>query len=450
MPNRSDTPALVMHQVSKRFQLRHGAAGSVKERLINTVRGRHERVEEFWALRDVTITVARGDALALIGRNGSGKSTLLKLVAGIYTPSGGDLFLAEGARIGSMIELGVGFHGELTAVENVYLNAAIHGLSRAQTDALLPGIIEYSGLEHFMDVPIKNFSSGMHMRLGFAIAANLEPDLLLLDEVFAVGDVDFQERCMATIRRFRNEGRTILFVSHAPAAVRAVCDRAILLDRGLVVFDGAVAEGLDAYERVTSHQGASVAGAAGRRAAADNAAWHRVAMGSDWDTLGPWASEWLRGQGLRPEHFVLDVGCGSLPVAAELLPFMQPGHYWGFDVNRELYDAGVMLELVRVGVEASRGHFIVNTTFDLSECPHQFHWAIAHSLVDRLEPQQVGACIAGVLKKLAPGGQFVLATGRAGAVASIERIAEAAGATCSPVPDAHHPRGETVVILQKR
>jgi ABC-type polysaccharide/polyol phosphate transport system ATPase subunit len=448
LPNRSDSPALVTRHLSKRFTLRHGNAGSLKERMINTITGRQEQVEQFWAVHDVSLTVQRGDALALIGRNGSGKSTLLKMVAGIYAPSQGELFVAEGARIGSMIELGVGFHGELTASENIFLNAAIHGLTRAETAALMPDIVQYSGLEHFMDVAIKHFSSGMHMRLGFAIAASLQPDLLLLDEVFAVGDADFQERCMATIRRFREEGRTILFVSHSPAAVRAVCDRAVLLDKGLVVCEGTVDEGLAEYERVTSRAQTPVAGGESRRAAADNAVWHRAAMGGDWDALGQWALVWLRAHGLRSDQFVLDVGCGSLPLAVELLPFMQPGHYWGFDVSRELFDAGVIVELTRAGVPANRGHFIVNTRFDLSESPHTFDWAIAHSLVDRLEPNQLGPCIAGVLGKLAPGGAFALASGRAGAD-TITRLAESLGASCERITDANHPRGEDVLILRK-
>lgn len=449
MLNKSETPALIARDVSKRFVLRHGKAGSLKERVINTVRGRRERVEEFWALRDVSVEVRRGDALALIGRNGSGKSTFLKLVAGIYRPSDGELYLAEGSRIGTMIELGVGFHGELSASENVFLNAAIHGLTREQTAALLPGIIDYSGLDHFMDVAIKHFSSGMHMRLGFAIAASLDPDMLLLDEVFAVGDADFQERCMATIRRFREEGRTILFVSHSPAAIKGVCDRAILLDRGLVAFDGQVDEGLREYERVTSHQSTVVAGAQGRELAASNAVWHRIAMGPEWDTLGPWAATLLDQQGLRPESFVLDVGCGSLPLAVELLPRMQPGRYWGFDVNHELFDAGVMLELTRVGVSPSRGHFIVNTQFDLSECPHEFQFAIAHSFVDRLEPPQLAACLAGVTRKLSVGGHLLIATGRSDATTTIERVAEGLNLVCAPLPDAGHPRGETVLRLTR-
>src|SRR5262249_12331493 len=153
---------------------------------------------------DITLRVAPGDAVGLVGRNGSGKSTLLKVIASIHRPTSGQLLVARGARVSSMIELGIGFHPELTGDENVYMNTAIHGMSREETAAIYDAVVDYSGLRHFMDVPIKNYSSGMHMRLGFAIAAQLDPDILLLDEVFAVGDEDFQQQCTRTLHAFRD------------------------------------------------------------------------------------------------------------------------------------------------------------------------------------------------------------------------------------------------------
>ena len=161
---------------------------------------RRQRVEEFWALRSVSLKVHDGEALGLVGRNGSGKSTFLKVIAGIHQPTSGDLLVARGTRIGSMIELGTGFHPELTGQENVLLNTSIHGLSRDEARDVYDGVVAYSGLRHFMDVPLKNYSSGMTMRLGFAIAATMDPDVLLLDEIFAVGDADFQRQCMATLQ----------------------------------------------------------------------------------------------------------------------------------------------------------------------------------------------------------------------------------------------------------
>jgi ABC-type polysaccharide/polyol phosphate transport system ATPase subunit len=240
--------------VSKRFLLRHNASVELKVRFLGFLQAkRRQSIEEFWALKGVSLRVDRGEAVGLVGRNGSGKSTLLKLIAGIHRPTSGRLLVARAARMGSMIELGVGFHPELTGRENIFLSASIHGLTRPQIERIYDAIVEYSGLEHFIDVPIKNFSSGMHMRLGFAIAANLAPDVLLLDEIFAVGDADFQQRCLDTLQRFIAEGRTIIFVSHAPAAIRALCRRVCVLDKGQLAFDGGVEEGLAFYEQLLTH-----------------------------------------------------------------------------------------------------------------------------------------------------------------------------------------------------
>jgi ABC-type polysaccharide/polyol phosphate transport system ATPase subunit len=255
LPSTSSAPPQVLEArgLSKRFLLRHNRTGSVKERFLGVFHASHrERVEEFWALRDVSLRINAGEAVAIVGRNGSGKSTFLRLVAGIHRPTSGFLAVRRGARVGTMIELGVGFHPELTGRENVFLNAAVHGLSRQEIESIYQPIVEYSGLSAFMDVPLKNYSSGMHMRLGFAVAANLEPDFLLLDEVFAVGDEAFQQQCMQTMQRFRDEGRTILFVSHSPTSVRSVCERVCVLHRGRLVFDGSVDAGLDEYHRIVA------------------------------------------------------------------------------------------------------------------------------------------------------------------------------------------------------
>jgi ABC-type polysaccharide/polyol phosphate transport system ATPase subunit len=236
--------------VSKRFMLRHNASSELKVRFLGLLHAKkRESIEEFWALKDVSLHIERGDAIGLVGRNGSGKSTLLKLIAAIHRPTTGRLLVARDARICSMIELGVGFHPELSGRENVFLNAAIHGLTRDEIEAIYGAVVEYSGLEHFMDVPIKNYSSGMYMRLGFAIAANLDPDILLLDEIFAVGDADFQRRCNSTLKQFLDDGKTIIFVSHSPAAVRSICRRVCVLDQGKLSFDGSLDEGLSFYEQ---------------------------------------------------------------------------------------------------------------------------------------------------------------------------------------------------------
>jgi ABC-type polysaccharide/polyol phosphate transport system ATPase subunit/SAM-dependent methyltransferase len=445
---------------------------------------RRQRVEEFWALRSVSLKIRQAESVGLIGRNGSGKSTFLKLVAGIHRPTTGDLLVAEDVRIGSMIELGTGFHPELTGQENVLLNTSIHGLSRAEALEVYEAVVSYSGLRHFMDVPLKNYSSGMHMRLGFAIAANLDPEVLLLDEIFAVGDEDFQKQCMATIRSFQSRGRTIIFVSHAAMAVQAICDRACVLDRGRLLYDGTVDGGLTEYRRLTTakpHEalGPRDAGDGSQPRPADedadaDMAWHRLALGGHWTEEGAWVFDFLRRQGLRPEQYVLDVGCGSLSAASRLLPYMHPHHYWGYEKNIELFIAGTQIELPRVGVRADLGQFIVNDDFDLTEAPAVFDLAIASSLFRRLSLNSVARCIAGVVSRLATGGRFfatwpdnpeprrfeprVRPDGTTTYsdrepfhyhFAMLAAIAEAIGARAERIDDPSHPRGEAVMVITR-
>ena len=206
---------------------------------------------ELWALRDVDLDIARGEAFGIVGRNGSGKSTLLKLIARIFAPTTGTLEV--GGRVGSLIEIGAGFHPEFTGVENVYLNASIYGLSRRYVDEHLEEILAFAELETFADMPVKTYSSGMFMRLGFSVAMHVQPDILLLDEVLAVGDESFQQKCFGRIWDFRRAGGTIIFVSHDPAAVERLCERAILLEGGEVVEHGAAGDVVRQYHRRLTH-----------------------------------------------------------------------------------------------------------------------------------------------------------------------------------------------------
>ena len=208
-------------------------------------RFREER-ETLWALKEVTFDIGVGEALGLIGRNGSGKSTLLKIIAGIYSPSSGKVRLSN-PRVGTMIELGVGFHPELTGQENIFLGASIYGLSRKEVDKIYPKVVAFSELESFMDTSLKNYSSGMQARLGFALAVNLDPDILLVDEILAVGDEAFQRKCMTRMEQFRSAGKTIVLVSHNPEDVRKICDRACVLDSGSVIFLGKTDKAIDRY-----------------------------------------------------------------------------------------------------------------------------------------------------------------------------------------------------------
>jgi ABC-type polysaccharide/polyol phosphate transport system ATPase subunit len=209
---------------------------------------RGARAAEIVALKDVSFLVEPGSAVGLVGRNGSGKTTLLRLVSGIIRPTSGHVEV--GGRVGSLLELGAGFHPDLTGRENVFLNGSIHGLKRAYIREQLDEIVAFAGLEEFIDLPVRTYSSGMYMRLGFAIAAHIDADILLLDEVFAVGDEQFQRKCFGKIFEFKQRGGTIVFVSHDAAAVERLCDRAILLRNGLVEFDGPTHDAIVRYRRL--------------------------------------------------------------------------------------------------------------------------------------------------------------------------------------------------------
>jgi ABC-2 type transport system ATP-binding protein len=235
-------PVILVNGVSKRFNIRRDK--SLKERLVNFRRSR-KHAQTFWALRDISFEVTEGTTLGVIGHNGSGKSTLLKLIGGILTPTYGTV--ERRGRLAALLELGAGFHGDLTGRENVYLNASLLGLSRSQTDRYFSDIVEFSGIEEFIDTQVKFYSSGMYVRLAFAVAVHVDPEVLLIDEVLAVGDEPFQRRCLDRIRAFQRDGRTIVFVTHALDQVRELCDRAIMLDHGSMVIDGTAVDGIRAF-----------------------------------------------------------------------------------------------------------------------------------------------------------------------------------------------------------
>ncbi len=222
-----------VREVSKRFVIRKEK--SLKERLVNFGRSQAHK-QDFWALRDVSLDVTSGSTLGLVGPNGSGKSTLLKMIGGILQPTAGDVRIR--GRLAALLELGAGFHPDLTGRENVYLNASILGISRGQTERYFDDIVQFSGIENFIDTQVKFYSSGMYVRLAFAVAVHVDPDVLLVDEVLAVGDEPFQRKCLERIRTFQKEGRTIILVSHGLDQVAEFCDRAVVLENGRVMADG--------------------------------------------------------------------------------------------------------------------------------------------------------------------------------------------------------------------
>ena len=250
--------AVVVDGVSKRFRLYSERNQSLKAAVLRSARARYE---EFWALRDVSFEIGQGQTYGIVGENGSGKSTLLKCLARILRPDEGAIRTT--GKVAALLELGSGFHPELSGRENVFLNGSILGLSKRDITARFDEIVGFAGVERFIDQPVKNYSSGMYVRLGFAVAIHLDPDVLLVDEVLAVGDAAFQRRCFEKFADFRREGRTVVIVSHASESMRTMCDQAAWINEGRLEATGPAADVVDRYVDHFHHDREEVAGATG-------------------------------------------------------------------------------------------------------------------------------------------------------------------------------------------
>jgi ABC-type polysaccharide/polyol phosphate transport system ATPase subunit len=340
------TGAIRVEHAARKFRVYPQQQRTLKELLVAR---RRVRGTDVWALRDVSFTVEPGEAIGLIGRNGSGKTTLLRLLSGIIRPTSGRVDVD--GRVGSLLELGAGFHPDFTGRENVFLNGSIHGLSRADVRRHLDEIVAFAGLEQFIDLPVRTYSSGMAMRLGFAVAAHLEADVLLLDEVFAVGDEEFQRRCFGKIFEFKQRGGTIVFVSHDASAVERLCERAVLLSQGRVELDGPTHEALLRYHRLL---------------AAERDPAERVAGLSEWgsgeariagvELLGP--EEEPRLQFLAGEALAL-----RLRLVAEQ-PLPAPRLHYELRSESGLLVAGGVQETAELGWPEGRGELRVRFEVD--------------------------------------------------------------------------------------
>lgn len=241
--------AIKVTKVSKKFRIYHEKNLNLKYAVLNFLTGKKSSYyDKFWALRNISMDIKRGETVGIIGENGSGKSTLLKLMAQILYPDEGTI--QTQGKIASLIEIGAGFHAELSGRENIYINGSILGFTKKEINANLEGIIAFSGLERFIDNPIKTYSSGMYVRLGFSIAVHVDPDILLVDEILAVGDENFQKKCLQKINRFKASGKTIILVSHDLATVEKMCDRVFLLHDGKFVAQGQAVDVISEYHRI--------------------------------------------------------------------------------------------------------------------------------------------------------------------------------------------------------
>ena len=247
--------AVDVRNVSKRFRLAHGQYKTVKERLIHG--GKRKSTEDFWALDGVSLTVKEGETVGILGRNGSGKSTLLKCICGVLQPTSGEV--AVRGKLAGLLELGAGFQQDLTGRENIYLNGSLMGMAKRDVDKVFDAIVDFSELEEFIDGPVKFYSSGMYVRLGFAVAVNMDPDVLVVDEVLAVGDERFQRKCIGRVKEFQKEGRTILLVTHAADTVRSICDRGVVLSHGHLVAEGEPGEATRIFREGLMAEGAGMA-----------------------------------------------------------------------------------------------------------------------------------------------------------------------------------------------
>lgn len=240
-------PILEVHKISKKFKIQHLSGGylSLRERLFKGFTFKREETEDFWALDDVSFEVKAGESIGIIGRNGAGKSTLLKILSKITPPTKGKI-ISRG-RVASLLEVGTGFHPELTGRENIFFNGSLLGMKRKEIQSKFDEIVDFSGVEKFLDTPLKHYSSGMQLRLAFAVAAFLEPEILIIDEVLAVGDAEFQKKCLGKMEDVSKSGRTILFVSHNMGAVKNLCSQCILIESGSVKFIGDTDIATDRY-----------------------------------------------------------------------------------------------------------------------------------------------------------------------------------------------------------
>jgi lipopolysaccharide transport system ATP-binding protein len=255
-------PIIRAEGLSKRYVLQGPGSQTLREAIVSGVKapfrffsGRRTLQEDFWALRDVSFDIAAGEAVGIIGRNGAGKSTLLKILSRITAPTAGEVRIT--GKVASLLEVGTGFHAELSGRENIYLNGAIMGMSRAEVRARFDEIVAFAEVDRFLDTPVKRYSSGMYVRLAFAVAAHLQPEILVVDEVLAVGDASFQKKCLGKMQTVASGGRTVLFVSHNMAAISRLCTRAILLSHGSVAADGAVAKVAGIYAGGTGGESAT-------------------------------------------------------------------------------------------------------------------------------------------------------------------------------------------------
>jgi ABC-2 type transport system ATP-binding protein len=352
--------AVDVQDVSKRFRLHHEKYTTLKERIIH---GGHVPYEDLWALQNVSFEVKEGETVGILGRNGSGKSTLLKCVCGVLQPTDGQVVVR--GKLAGLLELGAGFQQELSGRDNVYLNGSMLGLSKREVDKVFDDVVAFAELEQFIDNQVKFYSSGMYVRLGFAVAVNVDPDVLVIDEVLAVGDEKFQRKCMERIKTFQAEGRTILFVSHSPDQVRSICDRAVVLADGAMVGLGPPGEAVRIFREHLLEAGDSLgeqaieaAQAAQNEAASESAA---EASGDDLNGESP-SQRSARTRPIRLSQVTVEYpGSDEHPYVVSGDPLTVR---IGFDASQPTDGVVFVLE-----IRDAPGNLLIHTDTDILEVP---------------------------------------------------------------------------------
>ena len=362
--------AISVEGLSKRYELGHLQHDTLRDQLahkgrslIAALRGRaHAKstTEEFWALQDVSFSVEKGEVLGVIGRNGAGKSTLLKILSRITEPTHGTIRVR--GRVASLLEVGTGFHPELTGRDNIFLNGALLGMRREEIRRKFDAIVSFAEVEQFLDTPVKRYSSGMYVRLAFAVAAHLEPDILIVDEVLAVGDAGFQQKCLGKMNEVADSGRTILFVSHNINAIRSLTTRCVYLKRGTMEFVGPTAESIDLY---TKNLRADRASTSGQHASILRAALVDVS-GMETPTFPGGDFAFLKLLVETDGHPLASVEATLTDLAGTTLGLYSPGHFaaWRLPAAAGVYELSLKLRMPRLATG--------NYGFDLSTTIHGF------------------------------------------------------------------------------
>ncbi len=386
----STETAVSIRGVSKSFRVYHDRNQSLKAAIL---RRKRATFEEFWALRDVSLEIPEGKTFGLMGHNGSGKSTLLKCIARILEPNEGSI-ISRG-RMAAMLEVGSGFHPELSGKENVYLNGSILGMSRQEIDRKFDTIVDFAGVGEFIDQPVKNYSSGMYVRLGFSVAIHVEPDILLVDEILAVGDMQFQEKCKEKFAEFKDEGRTVIVVSHGLGEMRTFCDQAAWLDRGRLVEVGPAAAIVDNY--IDAGHLARPVASGGTRHGSGEIMVQRIEL---LDAVGQDVRQFKTGDRVTVRMHYKAQQRIERPVFAASLHSMEGQHLWSHHAWDAQYiplslDGEGSIDVVIPALPLQPGAFTINSSVVDESLSHSFdQWSKAVTFdVAPGEPRESGGLV---------------------------------------------------------